>query len=432
MIPILFEHDAMTFEGHGLGDLVDAISCVVKQSDTNEFELEMQYPVTGRLFHELKVNRIIYAQVNNGNIKTFALVTSTISYQAFRIYGFEKTIDGTITVKAAHISYDLAHVYVMPGGLTWGSEDEWWYHDHDAYGPPYGVPFGGGYVSSPNDLLKYFKKENIISGENKFNIVINDSMSSGISNESFTIDEPRSIRSLLFDTDKSLTANFGGICGYNNFTLVFYGSPSNYIAANIDYGDSLIDLTQEENIGELVTGILPFYRGEDARWKVRDNYYGKSDSIVYGEVIRAEGTFERENIIPVDVSGEINSDGLSNGGFSTIQDSVTGKIIDVPNVDEYGRKWFKKNEIGVPEVNITLDYAYLATNVFLGRNIMLYDVIRVRFTKLGIDTTARVTSTTYDVLREQNTEIELGKSKAHGLYYSEYNFGNEYRGKIRY
>lgn len=432
MIPILFEHDAMTFEGHGLGDLVDAISCVVKQSDTNEFELEMQYPVTGRLFHELKVNRIIYARVNNSNATQFALVAVTVSHQAFRIYGYEKNIDETITIKAAHVSYDLAHVYVMPGGLEYGPDSPWYYHDHEVYGQPYGVPFNSANIYSPSVILGYFKEKHIISGTNHFNITIDDSMAHGMRNEAFAIDEPRSIRSLLFDSDKSLTANFGGVCIYNNFSLRFYGSPNNTVTAYIDYGDSLIDLQQEENIGEMITGILPYYRGEDPRWKVVENYYGTSDSFVYGNVIHADGTFERENIVPVDVSGEINSDGLSNGGFSTIQDSVSGKIIDVPNVDEYGRKWLVNNEIGVPEVNITLDYAYLATNVFLGRNIMLYDVIRVRFTKLGIDATARVTSTTYDVLREQNTEIEIGKSKAHGLYYSEYTFGNEYKGKLKY
>ena len=86
MIPILFEHDATVFTGHGLGDLVETIACSVKQSDTNEFELELKYPVTGRLFSELTPNRIIYAKVNN-NKSTPALRTAP--YQALCIYGYQ-------------------------------------------------------------------------------------------------------------------------------------------------------------------------------------------------------------------------------------------------------------------------------------------------------------------------------------------------------
>lgn len=409
MIPILFEHDATVFTGHGLGDLVDTISCVVKQTETNEFELELKYPMDGRLFKEIRPNRIIYAKVNNNKNTTFVLSGATLPYQAFRIYSCEKEFSGYITVKAQHVSYDLANVFIMPYDTS--------YDSYNYYGKP--VDNTGGYVYNPARLIDLiYDPRFLVSGTNPFEIRTIDY--NYINNETFTIKEPRSVRSLLFDSQDSLIANFGGRCAYDNFKLRFYGYISPEIKATIEYGHDLIDVQQENNITEMITGIIPYYTGKDPRYT--DSDYHGPDSIIYGQPIYASGNFERQVVVPVDVTSKITDAGLSNGGYNTVYDSATGKMIDVPNVDTFGQAWAQENELGVPEVNITLDYARI------NADIQLYDLVRVYFDKLGIDTTAIVSSTEYDVLTERCMTIELGKSKAYNEYYD---FSKDFRGKIR-
>ena len=411
MIPILFEHNATTFTGHGLGDLVDAVECVVKQTDTNEFELEMKYPVDGKMFSELKVNRIIYAKVNNGNRTQYGLVHTTTEKQAFRIYALEKEFAGYVNVKAQHISYDLANVYIA--GIT-----DW----PTGY---YGKPITTMSASSPSQIFTMFQSPYIVAGTNNFNIQANGYSSETWRDEYVTVFEPRSIRSVLFDSSNSLTANFGGVCGYDNFNLMFYRSPTNTVTAVIDYGDDLIDLTQEQSISEMITGILPYHIGKDWVYFDDDSYSG-TDSITFGNIIYAEGTFERQNIVPVDLSQyfNVNRNDPTDPKWSNLDwIQYRGKYIYVPAMDYIAGQYAKQMELGIPDVNITVEYTSDIANI------ALYDLVRINFKKLGIDVNARVTTTTFDVLSERTTSIEVGKSKASRLYTSM--FGNEYSGKER-
>ena len=409
MIPILFEHNATTFNNHGLGDLVDAIECVVKQVDTNEFELEMKYPITGRLYNELTVNRIIYAKVNNGNHTMFTIIPHTISYQAFRIYGFEREIAGYITVKAQHISYDLNDVYVMNSATTPSNY--------------YGTPAPQFVSTTPEDIITFIQNKRI-SGTNNFTLSTAGDYTNPSSKEAVTSDGPRSARSLLFDSSNSLLANYGGTCSFDNFKLKFYESLNTDPVATIDYGDELIDLTQEQNISEMYTGFLPYCIAKDWVYFEDDTWHGV-DSIVYGNVVYASGTFNRQRIIPVDLSEYFNVDrnNPTDNKWGNL-DYITygGNRIYVPAINDVAQRYAELNEFGVPDINITLDYSR-------GKNeIEIFDLIHIKFQKLGVAMTSRVVSVTYDVLNERNTEIEIGKSKSSTWRYSD----NEYAGKKRW
>ena len=305
------------------------------------------------------------------------------------------------------ISYDLANVYIMPYDKT--------YTYANYYGKPYDN--ASGHVYSPSSLITMINDSSyLISGTNQF--TISSETWSTSQNKAMSVMEPRSVRSLLFDSSNSLVANFGGICHYDNFNLRFYSSPGNTVAATIEYGDELIDLQQEHNISEMITGIIPYYMGKDPRYE-DDSEWGGPDSIIYGQPIYADGTFDRSVIVPVDVTSDITSDGKSGGGYNTQYDSSTGKTIYIPDVNGYGQRWARHNKLGVPEINITLDFAHIHNDI------KLYDIIRVHFKKLGIDVNSMVSSTTYDVLAERNTSVEVGRSKAYSRYYD---FGNDFRG----
>lgn len=103
MKPILFPPRANDFTTNGLGRLNDAITCKVTEELNGEYELEMTYPMTGRLFSSLRYSYIIVAKPFHGG-----------AIQAFRIYKISKPMFGTITVYARHISYQLNYIPCVP------------------------------------------------------------------------------------------------------------------------------------------------------------------------------------------------------------------------------------------------------------------------------------------------------------------------------
>lgn len=103
MIPILFDSTETNFTTNGIGRLVDCISCVVTEERNGIYELEMQYPLTGKWFNDL-MNMGILGVIHDDNH----------DIQPFDIYKVTEPIDGVVTVNAHHISYRLNNIIVEP------------------------------------------------------------------------------------------------------------------------------------------------------------------------------------------------------------------------------------------------------------------------------------------------------------------------------
>ena len=99
----LFDKDTIDFTTLGIGVLKDAISCEVAEKINADFEVEMEYPITGQLFDEIRNLRILYLKPNDYT-----------NEQPFRIYSITKPIDGVVTINAQHISYDLSGYLLCP------------------------------------------------------------------------------------------------------------------------------------------------------------------------------------------------------------------------------------------------------------------------------------------------------------------------------
>ena len=61
MIPILFDESTTSFNTNGLGRLADAISCIVTEERNGKYELEMEYPIEGIHYDDIRISRIIYS-----------------------------------------------------------------------------------------------------------------------------------------------------------------------------------------------------------------------------------------------------------------------------------------------------------------------------------------------------------------------------------
>lgn len=356
MIPILFEYNETNFSSHGIGDLVDCIACETACKDSGEYELSLIYPKGGELFGELTIGRLIYAKANSWQ-----------QNQIFRIYGYEKGIGGKVTINCEHISYDLNRIPVKK--------------------------FNAAASASCNTVLANVKSNAVaITGLNisKFTFSSNVSGTAQTQDGYYKLDTPSSARSAILDGDDSVKGVFGGNLVLDNYNLKLLAPGSNEGGMNrgvlIEYGVDLMDLQQEENISEMYTGVLPYFR-------YRANDSDEDDTIAYGSVQYASGTFQNHRVCSLDLT-----EYFPNQAEHTAPSAA--------QLNSKAQEWIQKEEgFGEPEVNLTLSYAAL------GQDVHLHDQVTVRFVKMGIDVAAKVTSYKYDVLKERMIEVEVGKTK---------------------
>lgn len=356
MIPILFEYNATNFTNHGIGDLIDCIACEARCNDDGEYELSFIYPKDGELFSELTIGRLIYAKANSWQ-----------QNQIFRIYGYEKKIGGQIAINCEHISYDLNRIPVKK--------------------------FKSAASANCNTALANVKSNAVaITGLNisKFTFTSNVTGTAQTQDGYYEVDGPTSARSAILDGDDSVKGVFGGNLVLDNYALKLLAPGSDESGMNrgvlIEYGVDLIDLDQEENISEMYTGVLPYFR-------YRANDGDEDDTIAYGTVQYISGTFRNHRITPLDLT-----EYFPNQAEHTAPSAA--------QLNSKAQEWMQNEDgFGEPEVNLTLSYAAL------GQDVRLHDQVTVRFLKLGIDVAAKVTSYKYDVLAERMKEIEVGKTK---------------------
>lgn len=391
MIPILFDYDVTDFTSHGLGDLIDTIEANSEVNEDGEYELAFNYPYTGRLFSELKINRIVVVKANDYD-----------PYQAFRIYSITKPINGICTVSCQHISYDLANVPVKAFKTD---ENE----------------------KCPSAINRIFTNAQTISGMtvDKTNKKIGNFtiVSEGLDNATpqnidkvFEMEEPASVRAVLLDGDDSIKGVYGGQIVFDNFGVKLKATAGSNRGITINYGIDLIDFEQEENISEMITGILPYYKGSHTIEKTEKDANGNNvtvreseevytyGSIQYAHTVRGITEPARHRIVPVDLTEHFpnQKEYTSDSGIYKKGDTIPPTAAQI---NTKAQAWIKKEEIGEPEISLTLSYAQL------GQDVRLYDQINVHFQLLGIDKSAMVTRYKYDVLNERCVEVEVGKAK---------------------
>ena len=62
MIPILYDSQETQFRSNGLGMLADATACTVEHAINGVYELELKYPMVGRLFSKIQNRCIVLAK----------------------------------------------------------------------------------------------------------------------------------------------------------------------------------------------------------------------------------------------------------------------------------------------------------------------------------------------------------------------------------
>lgn len=213
MYPILFDSKATSFNTNGLGRLSEAASCTVSEERNGAYELELEYPMSGIHFSDLKNENIIVAKpFQNGKL------------QAFRIYKVVKKAKDLATIYARHISYQLSYI---PVSIFTADTAE--------------SALKGLKENAPEDCPFTFKSDVKRAG-------------------SFVMTKPDSARALMGGQDGSILDTFHGEYEWDNYTITLHESRGADKGVTIVYGKNLIDLNQEENIENTITGIYPYWQ----------------------------------------------------------------------------------------------------------------------------------------------------------------------------
>ena len=358
---ILFDQNEEAFTSNGLGALPDAISCIVTEERNGEYEVEMEYPLTGSHFHDIQKRRILCVKPNPYD-----------DPQPFRIYSITKPINGIVTVHAAHLSYDTSGSIVKL------------------------FPADAGSASAAMSYLKNFSVPST-----PFTFFTNVGKTGTMS-----VPKPSSIRSLLGGSAGSILDTFGGEYLFDKWNISLLESRGTNRGVTIRYGKNMTDLEQEENDTDFYTGVYPF-------WYSESEDGGLVTLSTNNGIVNAPGTYDFVKIMPLDLSSENFSKETtdSEGYTTTIEKPTEAELLAA------AQKYIADNKIGIPKVSLDVSFVMLAQSDEYKdfarlETVKLCDTVTVEFEKLGVKTTAKCVKTVYNVLTGKYNSIELGEPKS--------------------
>lgn len=347
MIPVLYPADATEFSDYGIGTLTETLSCQVTEERNGVFECVLKYPSSGYLFGEIKKERIIKAKPND-----------TKPPQAFRIYKITTPINGSITVYAQHISYDLSTIATMP--------------------------FSAKSITPTQAMEQVFK--NTVS-MHRFTFKTDYS-----SAKPFSVDAPKSVRACLGGEDGSILSLWGGEYEWDNFRIIHHQGRGTHTDVVIEYGKNLTKLDHETDNTDIYTELLPY--------AVKTNENDEEEVLTLPE-----------QVLPITKSELVTHKTLILDFTEKFED---GYPITVDTLRAKAKDYISSHPLGVETPTITVSFEPLWKQpeyAAVLERVSLCDTVTIRHSILGITTKAKVIKTVYDTLSEKYTSISLGAAK---------------------
>lgn len=251
MKPILYDSTEKQFTTNGIGTLADAISCTVIEERNGSYELEMEYPLGGINYDEIRNNRIILAMPSDGQ-----------KAQPFRVFKITRPIGGVVKIYAVHLSYDLSGIPVAP----FSAND---------------CPSALNGLKSNSMIANPFEVWTDISGSGKYKQI-----------------SPASFRSRLAGTDGSILDSFGkgAELEFDRLTVKVHQNRGRDNGVTIRYGKNLTDLKQQESIENVRTGVIAYWYKEE----------NNTQDVIVGEIqyLENHADYPKENIHVLDCSAD--------------------------------------------------------------------------------------------------------------------------------
>lgn len=348
MNPILFSENSTTFTSNGIGRLSDAISCEVTEERNGIYELVMEYPITGIHYESIAQRAIIVAKPS-----------ASANNQPFRIYSISRPINGVVTVEAEHISYDLTKNVVMPFSVTASSSAC--------------TQALAGLVSNAVETCNFTFTTDVTT--------VN----------SYTQKAPGTIRQRLGGIEGSILDQFGGEYEWDNFSVILHADRGSVKNIPLRYGKNLTDIKQDENISKTITGVVPYWVDNEG-----NNLVTLPEKVIHSN---NASLYSQNLTVPLDLSADYDS--------APTQTELRNAA----------RAYISQSGVGVPKVSIDISFVNLADteeykDIAPLQQVDLCDTIPVQFESLGIDTTAKIVKTVYDVLKEKYKKLTVGSLRS--------------------
>ena len=375
----LFAQDATEFNQGintrlGIGTLVDASKCEVVEERNGAFEVELEYPITGELYNQIDFRKLIVCKPNPYDRP-----------QAFRIYDISKPINGMVTIKGEHVSYDLAGYPLGPN------------KDDITTEPIANVPFEATNMSDAiSKINTYSVRDDMLYPNGPFRIISSGAFPDLPNDKKVSVTLPNTARAVI-GGDGGIVQKFEGELKYNNFTLEIAKERGRNRGVTISYGKNLKDLTQDANCSNVYTHLYPYWHDESVGFRE-----------LAVKVIRIPGTenYPYTKYLPVDLSSEFQPDSTAEIYYPTDA-----------QLTELANRYISDNKLnGEPVINLTISFEMLSqypeySEIAGVEDVLLCDTVQVRFPKLGVTATAKVIKTTYNALTGKYISIDLGEAK---------------------
>ena len=223
MIPILFEKTETAFTSSGIGRLVDCIECkVTEELNTGVYECDFHYPVTGEMYSEITLGRIVgVTHDDTGDLQPFDIVSCS------------KPIDGVVSFHAVHISYRLAR-YIAKVPQQTVSDN----------------------LKASNMFDNAYPQLNVGRFTYHIGSIISGYMAA-------TADGlPRSVREWIGGVAGGYLDTYGGEVVWDKFEVQFVAQRGTLRDFTIRYGVNMMDYQEEQDGQETYTLAIPFWKGQ--------------------------------------------------------------------------------------------------------------------------------------------------------------------------
>lgn len=317
---------------YGLGPLTDCLRCEVSEERNGKYELVLEYAAEGIHADDIQVNRFIMAKPN-----------FTDNPQIFRIYKVSKTMNGKFTVNAQHISYDLSGKVISSG--TAGS------------------------CTAACLLLE--------ASAGNFTITTDKTVSAD-----FVIKEPSSVRSWFGGKQGSLLDVYGTAeWYYDNYACSLKLNRGMDRGVQIRYGKNLTALSQEIDMSNLCTGVIPYYIDDETNTKV------------VGAKVSTGLVLDVDRDQAVDFSSDVDPESAT---------PIATQLATLAS------NYITNNIFTRVFSSITLDFVQMGE---LKDRVDLCDTVHIFFEPLGISVALKCVATVWDVLQERYIQTTFGDSR---------------------
>jgi phage minor structural protein, N-terminal domain protein len=355
--PILYKANETNFEHLGVSVLSDASKCFVTRERNGIYTLEFDYSINGKDVEKIKEGMLIKCDAGHrAKNQRFIVSQITKSKDGYKIY-------------CKHISQVKTAMNVLNGEVE---------------------------VAGTATYALETWKNNLLDSKSEF-LVWSDILTS--SKTKWTIDSIENAREALGGKEGSILDVWGGEYEFDNLYIKLHKQMGRETPTIIAYGKNLLDIEQEQSIIETYTSIFPFVKYQDEH----DTHKEKKDIILTLPEIVVDSphasNFTHRRILKVDFSSD-------------------DEIRTAEKLRSAVNSYIKNNNVGVPKLNLKLSYQDLSkvSSVFGNTAIEvvdLCDTLKVYYEDLGImNENAKVIKVVWDVLLEENHELEIGDTRS--------------------